>query len=332
MIIETATTHFPSYTQDRSSLPIYNDEWPESGVRLPQDTTVLPAPSLPQKLTLQSSFPPVRACIFDVDGLLIDSEDAYTAVTNAILRENNRVDLPWSIKAQLQGRPGPEASRIFHEWAQLPISHEEYVARMTELQAEAFRHCKPLAGVESLLQKLRNAKPKIHMALATSSMRKNFDIKTEPMKAMFSVFAEDQIVTGDDPRVPKGRGKPLPDIYLVALETVNEHIRKTSPGESEILPNECVVFEDSVPGVEAGRRAGMRVLWCPHPGLLNEYVGLEKEVLAGRTGEHKEEEIERHGASTIKGSPGHVGEIDDDWAELLQTLEAFNYKKYGIKT
>ena len=42
-----------------------------------------------------------------MDGLLIDSEDIYTICTNAVLREYGRPDLPWKIKAQLQGRPGP---------------------------------------------------------------------------------------------------------------------------------------------------------------------------------------------------------------------------------
>lgn len=289
-----------------------------------------PTPTEPS-LTLWCSFPPIRACIFDVDGLLIDSEDAYTAVTNIILRENNRPELPWKIKAQLQGRPAPEAGRIFHEWAQLPISHDDFVARNTELQTEAFKHCKPLPGAEALLVRLQNAKPKVHMAVATSSIRRNFEIKTHSMKEMFSAFPEDQVVTGDDPRVPKGRGKPLPDIYLVALATINEHIRNVGQEETEVKPNECIVFEDSVPGVESGRRAGMRVIWCPHPGLLNEYVGREKEVLAGRTGEHDEVEMERHGTSTMKGSPGHVGEIDDGWAELLHTLEDFMCEKYGIE-
>lgn len=251
-------------------------------------------------------------------------------MTNTILREHNRPDLPWSIKAQLQGRPGPEAGRIFHQWAQLPLSHEEFMARSSELQAEAFRHCKPLPGVESLLARLDGVRPKIHMALATSSVRRNFDIKTGPMRNMFSVFAEDRIVTGDDAKVPKGRGKPLPDIYLVALNTINEHIQRTSPREGEVRPEECIVFEDSVPGVEAGRRAGMRVVWCPHPGLLQEYLGRESVVLAGSTGEHKEEEIEHHGFSTIEGSPGQVGSVDDGWAELLMTLEDFSCEKYGI--
>ena len=56
------------------------------------------------------SFPAVRACIFDMDGLLIDSEDIYSLCTNAVLREYGRPDLPWSVKAQLQGRPAPEVN------------------------------------------------------------------------------------------------------------------------------------------------------------------------------------------------------------------------------
>ena len=55
-------------------------------------------------------FPPVRACLFDLDGLLIDSEDIYTKVTNTILREYGKPNLPWNVKAQLQGRPFGEAS------------------------------------------------------------------------------------------------------------------------------------------------------------------------------------------------------------------------------
>lgn len=43
-----------------------------------------------------------------MDGLLIDSEDLYTLCTNDILHKYNKEDLPWSVKAQLQGRPSPE--------------------------------------------------------------------------------------------------------------------------------------------------------------------------------------------------------------------------------
>lgn len=52
--------------------------------------------------------PRIRACLFDMDGLLIDSEDKYTLITNEVLAMYGKPDLPWSIKAQLQGRPQPE--------------------------------------------------------------------------------------------------------------------------------------------------------------------------------------------------------------------------------
>ncbi|KAK0314959.1 hypothetical protein LTR82_012953 [Friedmanniomyces endolithicus] len=55
---------------------------------------------------------PIRACLFDMDGLLLDSEDKYTTCTNAILARYNRPPLPWHIKAQLQGRPGPQNFRV----------------------------------------------------------------------------------------------------------------------------------------------------------------------------------------------------------------------------
>lgn len=52
--------------------------------------------------------PRVRACLFDMDGLLIDSEDKYSLITNEVLQMYGKPSLPWSIKAQLQGRPQPE--------------------------------------------------------------------------------------------------------------------------------------------------------------------------------------------------------------------------------
>lgn len=295
----------------------------------------------------RTTFPPVRACIFDMDGLLIDSEDHYTAVTNIILRENGRPDLPWHIKAKLQGRPGPAAGKVFREWAQLPISEEAFMKRQRELQQDMFKNCKPLPGVETLLQRLAKARSmqdpreratspggaanrKIKLALATSSHRGNYDIKTVNMREMFVVFPEAQKIVGDDTRIPKGRGKPLPDIYLLALQTINEEIRHSADGEAEIKPEECLVFEDSVPGVEAGRRAGMRVVWVPHPGLLDVYQERVGEVLAGSTGEHDEKDLLHQASLPLEGSPGQVGELDDGWGEVLSTLEDFDYLKYGI--
>ncbi|RMD45087.1 hypothetical protein DV735_g177, partial [Chaetothyriales sp. CBS 134920] len=262
-----------------------------------------------------------------MDGLLIDSEDAYTAVTNTILAEHGRPALPWTVKAQLQGRPGLAATRIFSAWAQLPISQDAYLARQKELQAAEFTKVKPLPGVPALLR--------LHLALATSSHSANFELKTRHLQDLFSAFSAPLRIVGDDPRIPRGRGKPLPDIYLLALRCVNEQIRAGGggSGEPEITPDECLVFEDSVPGVEAGRRAGMRVVWVPHPGLLDVFRGREEDVLAGLTGEHDEADLDLHsndGQQPLPGSPGSVGKLRDGYGELLSSLEDFDYLKYGI--
>lgn len=278
-----------------------------------------------------TSFPPVRACLFDMDGLLLDTEDIYTLCINLILEKYQRGTLPWSIKAKLQGRPGPAANKLFQEWAKLPIDHEEYVKQLYTLQGQHFPGTQPLPGVERLLSDLGRTRywevanktkengtkspNRVHIALATSSHETNFRLKTAHLTELFSVFEGHRRVLGDDKRIPSGRGKPLPDIYLLALKTINDSL---PAGEKPITPEECLVFEDSVPGVEAGRRAGMRVIWCPHPMLKKEYTGREAEVLAGRTLEAGE--VDMH----------QLGELDDGWAEYLPTLLDFPYEKYGV--
>lgn len=267
-----------------------------------------------------------------MDGLLIDSEDIYTIVTNTILARYGRPNLPWSIKAQLQGRPGPQAGEIFHSWAQLPIGLDEFNAEQKKLQIELFPNTKPLPGVMDLLAGLK--KRGVHMALATSSNKNNFKLKSQHLGDLFQNFALEHQVLGDDPRIPAGRGKPAPDIYLLALSTLNKTLE--AQGQPPIQPEECLVFEDSVPGVESGRRAGMQAVWVPHPGLMAEYKGREPEVLAGLTGEHKEDEEQQLQKTEVdvkqgKRQVGMPGEIGDGWGRQLDSLENFPYESYGMQ-
>lgn len=137
-----------------------------------------------------------------------------------------------------------------------------------------------------------------------------------------------------------GRGKPAPDIFFLALQTINDSLK--SSGQPEIYPEECLVFEDSVPGVEAGRRAGMQVCWCPHEGLLGEYNGREAQVLAGLTGEHKDDGTNDDAASErtrdedVKAGRvharvrGQAGEIGDKWSLFYASLDNFPLVNYGI--
>ena len=75
----------------------------------------------------------------------------------------------------------------------------------------------------------------------------------------------------------------------------------------------------------------MRVIWWPHKGLLEEYKGREKEVLAGLTGQLKEEEVvDSDVIEDELGLKEKPGEIDDGRAELLLSLEGFSFQRYGI--
>ncbi|KAJ5245742.1 hypothetical protein N7489_005838 [Penicillium chrysogenum] len=271
---------------------------------------------------LEADFPVIRACIFDMDGLLINTEDLITLSTNQLLQKYGRPAFTRSIRAQLMGVPDSTNGDVFHNWARLPISREQFAHESAEHMRLHFPNCKPLPGAEKLLSNLSRARSassgnRIELALASSSKSHSYELKTSrrETKRLLSFFQSERRVLGDDPRVRQGRGKPAPDIYLVALQSLNA---AACSSEKAILPNECLVFEDSVAGVEAGRRAGMRVVWVPHPDVAIEYQARQKDVLAGRTG------------ITEVGDDWQLGEIDDGWAEAIPNLEHFNYQKYGI--
>ncbi|KAI0517655.1 HAD-like domain-containing protein [Xylaria bambusicola] len=265
-------------------------------------------------------FPPVRACLFDMDGLLINTEDMYTKCANIVLEKYGRPPLPWSIKAQMMGIPGSSNGDTFHNWAQLPISRGQFKQEQSEQQRLHFPQCEPLPGVEKLMADLQTAKNAdgypVQIALATSSMRETYELKMKmpATKALIErIPPEHRVIGGGDERVK--RGKPAPDVFLLALRCINETLPEGVP---EITLRECLVFEDSVIGVEAGRRAGMRTLWIPHPGLLEEYIGREADVLAGRIG------------MVSVGDEEQLGQPGDGWGEQLRSLEDFPYERYGI--
>ncbi|PLB49702.1 putative HAD superfamily hydrolase [Aspergillus steynii IBT 23096] len=268
-------------------------------------------------------FPAIRACIFDMDGLLINSEDMITQSVNELLQKYDRPVFNPTIRSKLMGIPDSTNGDLFHDWAELPISRDEFARESKEHMRLYFPSCTPLPGTETLLSNLIRAKSaasgqKIELALASTTKTSTYELKVSrpETKRLLDFFEPSRRILGDDSRIREGRGKPAPDMYLLALEVLNAAVSTT--GAKHILPEECLVFEDSVIGVEAGRRAGMRVVWVPHPDVEVEYQARQKEVLAGKTG-------------LIEiGDDWQLGEIDDGWAELIPSLEDFNYDKYGI--
>ena len=207
------------------------------------------------------------------------------------------------------------------EWAKLPISIDEFKSKV-DAQREPFRHCKLLPGVDELLRNLSTrAVPQVRLAIASSAERDFFKLKTDKFSDVLEAIPEQHRIFGDDSSMSGCEGKPAPDIFVQALARLNESL---PPDEPRIRPNECLVFEDSTAGVEAGRKAGMRVVWVPHPELLEVYRGREELVLAGAI----------DGRGHLEGSIDHSESClpfsKDGWAELVPSLERFPYDHYGI--
>lgn len=114
-----------------------------------------------------------------------------------------------------------------------------------------------MPGVYRLVRHLK--KCGVRVAVATSSMASHYDLKSRNHTELFELF--DHVVTGDDVTL----GKPDPAIFLMCMN-------RYSPAPQ---PQECLVFEDAIPGVEAGRRAGMRVVMVPDARLDLSAVDLE---------------------------------------------------------
>ncbi|KAI0976719.1 HAD-like domain-containing protein [Xylaria arbuscula] len=259
-----------------------------------------------------------------MDGLLINSEDIITASVDQLLVKYGRPVLPKSIRVKMMGVPKSTNGDVFHHWAQLPIPREQFAHELKGQMRRNFPHCQPLPGAQRILSSLSRAVDthtgnKAELALASTTMSETYELKTSKpaTKNLLSFIRSDRRVLGDDPRVREGRSKPAPDMYLIALESLNS-TADLGVGGKPIRPEECLVFEDSVIGVEAGRRAGMRVIWVPHPDLAAKYQPIEKEVLAGRTG------------MVDIGDQWQLERIDDGWAECISSLEHFDFTRYGL--
>ena len=212
------------------------------------------------------------------------------------------------------------------QWAKLPISVDEFAAKVSA-QREPFKHCELLPGVSTLLHNLsKRVSTHLHLAIASSAERDFFKLKTDKFHEVLSVISEDHRTFGDDAIMAGCKGKPAPDIFAKTLKRINDSL---GLDERPIEPEECLVFEDSTAGVEAGRNAGMRVAWVPHSGLLEVYQGREGVVLNGMLYGNYEDSHETRAES------GQLVDSDllksmDGRATLVTSLEDFPYQYYGL--
>ncbi|PFH51916.1 hypothetical protein AMATHDRAFT_74609 [Amanita thiersii Skay4041] len=225
------------------------------------------------------SGPPTRVeyVLFDMDGLIIDSERVYTDVTNQILEPYGK-KMTWDIKAGCMGKPEMDAARYLYSFfSDIPLPIETYLAEKNRILDEIWPTVTLLPGARKLIQHLKAHN--IPIAVATSSRRKKFILKTGHLGDVFDCF-EGKVICGDDTEYSM-RGKPDPDIFLTAArELLGRNVGHPLEGCTYVQRRERskgLVFEDSLPGVQSGKRAGMSVVWVPDPRLLDVgYSGKER--------------------------------------------------------
>lgn len=204
-----------------------------------------------RELLLLAAAPPVTHVLFDMDGLLLDTETAYTVAQQEIVDRWGKT-FNWDLKSKMMGRKALEAAQILVDdlGLQGKITAEEFVTEREKKLDVLFANSSLLPGVEKLIRHLD--KHKVPMAVATSSHRRHFDLKTGKHKDLFGLMHH--IVTGDQVE----KSKPAPDIFLTAAG----QFEGDAPDPGSVL-----VFEDAPNGVEAGRAAGMQVCHVPDANL-----------------------------------------------------------------
>ncbi|XP_031481889.1 (DL)-glycerol-3-phosphatase 2 isoform X1 [Nymphaea colorata] len=201
--------------------------------------------------------------IFDMDGLLLDTEKFYTIVQEKILSKYGK-SFDWSVKAKMMGKKALDAAMVLiHEYSlEGVLSPENFIKEREEMLLTLFPDCEFLPGAKHLINHLHaNGIP---MCVATSSHRRHFNLKTTNHGEIFAMMHH--IVVGDDPEIT--HGKPSPDIFLVAAKRFQDQ-------DDPPVPETVLVFEDAPVGVTAAKSAGMSVVMVPDPALD---IGLQNEA------------------------------------------------------
>merc|ERR1712194_987707 len=201
--------------------------------------------------------PAVTHVLFDMDGLLLDTETAYTVAQQKILDRFDK-KFTWAMKAKMMGKKALDAAEELIDGLGLQgkLTAADFIAEREKTLDQLFGDSKLLPGVERLIRHLH--KNSIPMAVATSSHRRHFDLKTSKHKELFALMHH--IVTGDQ----VAKSKPDPMIFLEAAS----QFEGQTPDPKTVL-----VFEDAPNGVEAGRAAGMQVCHVPDANLGIEFRG-----------------------------------------------------------
>jgi HAD superfamily hydrolase (TIGR01509 family) len=195
----------------------------------------------------------IDAVVFDLDGVLVDSEQEWDAVREELTRESGG---RWHERAtrEMMGMSSIEWSRYMHDSLGVPLAPEQISDEVVRRLEARYRDRLPLMdGAREAVERIAARWP---LAIASSSNREVIDLVLE--RSGLGRFFAASVSSEEVPR-----GKPEPDVYLEAARRLGA------------APHACAAVEDSTNGILSARAAGMRTIAVPNPHYPPEPRALE---------------------------------------------------------
>jgi HAD superfamily hydrolase (TIGR01509 family) len=190
---------------------------------------------------------PIEAVLFDLDGVLVDTEPWWDEVRIRFARDHGR---PWSTDDQhaVMGANTRQWARIMRDRLDLPGVPPESIEQAVVEGVLAHYRDDPLPEMPGAVAAVRRIAARRPVAIASSSHPAVIRAAVDALRLRDVLGA---IVSSDE----VAHGKPAPDVYLLAADRLG------------VAPERCLVVEDSVNGIRAGRAAGMTVALVPNPSV-----------------------------------------------------------------
>jgi HAD superfamily hydrolase (TIGR01509 family) len=185
----------------------------------------------------------IEAVIFDMDGILIDSEHVWDEIRENLAKERGG---RWHDGAQraMMGMSSPEWSTYMHDVIGLPESPQEINDEVVRQMLERYAVAPPwIDGAREAIERMAGVWT---IGLASSSNRELIDrvLEAGGYNELFGAAVSSEEVAG---------GKPRPDVYLEAARRLG------------VDPENCVAIEDSHNGIRSAKAAGMACIAIPNP-------------------------------------------------------------------
>lgn len=190
----------------------------------------------------------IKAVIFDMDGLMVDSEALHVAAYNAVINPLGFNLTEEENRQRYIGVGDPEVIKDLLLRHKMPITEEEFSSKKSLEYERLQANVKANPGLAELMRKLKDAGVK--MAIASNSSLSNIT------QVVVNLGLEDLVygyLSGEDVPSPK----PAPDLFLLTAQKIG------------VDPSDCLVLEDSPVGIAAAKAAGMKAFAIPSKDTLH---------------------------------------------------------------